>query len=127
MSGDLVEIESSEDFAATLARVTSAIESHGMSIFARIDHAAGARSVGLSMPETIVLFYGNPKGGTPIMLEKPQAALDLPLRVLLREENGKVFVAFHPAATMLAWAGVPQAMAAKLAPAQQVIVDALKT
>ena len=124
---DLVELESPDAFAPTLERIANAIESHGMTIFARVDHAAGARSVGLAMPPTIVLLYGNPKGGTPLMLAAPQAALDLPLRVLVRErEDGKAVIAFHPAAPMLKHAGVPDQLASKLDPAQAILVAALK-
>jgi uncharacterized protein (DUF302 family) len=123
---DLVELESADNFTATLERITHAIESHGMTIFASIDHAAGARTVGLVMPQTIVLLYGNPKGGTPLMLAAPQAALDLPLRVLVRErEDGKAVVAFHPAMPMLKHAGVPDALASKLDPAQAILTAAL--
>jgi len=124
---DLVELESPDAFAPTLERIANAIESHGLTVLARVDHAAGARAVGLAMPSTIVLFYGNPKGGTPLMLAAPQAALDLPLRVLVRErEDGKAIVAFHPAAPMLKRAGVPDALTSKLDPAQAILAAALK-
>jgi uncharacterized protein (DUF302 family) len=124
---DLVELESPDAFAPTLERIANAIESHGMTIFARVDHAAGARAVGLAMPPTIVLLYGNPKGGTPLMLAAPQVALDLPVRVLVRErEDGKAVVAFHPAAPMLKRAGVPDALASRLDPAQAILVEATR-
>jgi len=113
-------------FVPTLARLTDAIEAAGMRIFARIDHAAAAKEAGLSMPPTTVLLYGNPKGGTPLMLASPAAALDLPLRVLVREDaQGRSFVSFHPVVAMLVKAGVPEPLAARLAPAQQLLVDAL--
>ena len=77
-------------FDATLARLTEAIGRAGLILFARIDHSAGAREVGLAMPPTTVLIYGHPKGGTPLMLASPFVALDLPLRVLVRErEDGE--------------------------------------
>ena len=78
------------------------------------------------MPPTTVLIYGNPKGGTPVMLEAPVAALDLPLRVLVRERpDGQVVAAFRPIAATLAQAGVPEPLRHRLDPAQSLLLDAL--
>src|ERR1700748_2098343 len=89
MSTDPVEYLSDQDFAATLAHLVQRIEGAGMTVFAKIDHAAGAHSAGMEMPPTVVRLSGNPKGGTPIMQAVPQTALDLPLRVLVREDADK--------------------------------------
>lgn len=124
---DLVELVSPVAFGPTLIRLTDAIAAAGMTIFARIDHAAGARAAGMAMPPTEVLIYGNPKGGTPLMQAAPHAALDLPLRVLVREAaDGRTRVAFHPIAAVLQRAGVPEALASRLEPAQRVLVEALR-
>jgi uncharacterized protein (DUF302 family) len=124
---DPIEYVSAVPFAPTLARLVAAIEKAGMTIFARIDHAAGAREVGMEMPPTTVLLYGNPKGGTLLMLAAPLAALDLPLRVLLREAaDGRALVSFHSAAPMLRQAGVPEALAVRLEPAQRLLVEAIR-
>jgi uncharacterized protein (DUF302 family) len=124
--GALTEIASPFGFEATLARITEAIEAAKLTIFARIDHAANAREVGLTMPPTTVLVYGAAKGGTPVMLAAPQSALDLPLRVLVSETASGTLVAFHPAAPMLLNAGVPETLAHRLDPAQQLVLAALK-
>ena len=122
----LVERESSLPFAATLDRVAAAIEAAGLRVFARIDHAAAAREVGLLMPPTTVVIYGNPVGGTPVMLAAPEAALDLPLHVLVREdERGRAIVTFRPIAAVLQAAGVPEELAKRLVPAQTLLLDAL--
>jgi uncharacterized protein (DUF302 family) len=122
---DVVEHVSAMDFTTTLARLKAAIEGAGMTVFAAIDHAAGAASVGLAMPPTTVLLYGNPKGGTPLMLAAPQVALDLPLRVLVREDaDGTTRVSFHPV-VLLEKAGVPAELAARLEPAQRLLVAAI--
>ena len=98
-----------------------------MQVFARIDHAAAANAVGLAMPPTSVLIYGNAKAGTPIMLETPAAALDLPLRVLVRKDlQGRVWIAFHPVVALLKRAGVAQEVAARLVPAQRLLIDAVR-
>jgi len=98
-----------------------------MTVFARIDHAAGAKEAGMTMPPTVVLLYGNPRGGTPIMLASPLAALDLPLRVLVREDNeGHSLVSFHPIVAVLRGVGIPDELAKRLEPAQRVLIDAIK-
>ena len=124
----VVEYSSALGFEPTLERLLKTIEKAGMIVFARIDHAAGAREVGMEMPPTVVLLYGHPKGGTPIMLVSPLAALDLPLRVLLREnDDGQTLLSFHPIAAMLQQAGVPEELAKRLEPAQRVLVEAIRS
>ena len=123
---NIVEHAVPADFAPTLERVVKAITDAGLMVFARIDHAANARDAGLTMPPTTVLFYGHAKGGTPIMLATPQAALDLPLRVLVRQrEDGKTIIAFHPIASTLRCAGVPEDLASRLDPAQRLLLQAV--
>jgi uncharacterized protein (DUF302 family) len=128
MSANLVTLASPVDFAAALDRVGKSIEAAGLTIFARIDHAAGARSAGLSMPPTVVLIYGAAKGGTPLMLAAPDVALDLPLKVLLRETpEGVTELVFRPIETTLRDAGVPPELAARLNGAQALIAKSLET
>ncbi|HEX3984852.1 MAG TPA: DUF302 domain-containing protein [Acidisoma sp.] len=127
-TGEIVEHLSPLPFEATLDRLESAIAQAGLILFNRVDHRAGAQDVGLEMPPTTVLTYGHPKGGTPVMLAAPLAALDLPLRVLVRvREDGQTAIAFHPIGTELRRSGVPEAMAARLDPAQQLLVKALNS
>jgi len=120
----IAEHVSSLAFAPTVQRLKDAIAKAGM-VFASIDHAAGAREVGMEMPPTVVMLYGNPRGGTPIMLAVPHTALDLPLRVLVREEDGRTIVSFYPVAPMLRAAGVDDALASRLEPAQRILVEAI--
>jgi uncharacterized protein (DUF302 family) len=125
-SQNYLETVSPLPFEPTLDRLMGAIEDANMTVFARIDHAKGAREAGMSMPPTVVLIYGNPKGGTPVMLAAPSTALDLPLRVLVREEAaGQTFVSFRPIAETLVQAGVPDAMAARLELAQRSLIEAI--
>ncbi len=122
-----VELDSPFDYERTVDLIIGAIKSAGLVVLAQLDHAGGAKSVGLAMPPTLVIVYGHPNGGTPIMLAHPRAALDLPLRVLVRREaGGRTRVAYHPVTAMLAASGVPIDMARRLEPAQALIARALQ-
>ncbi|MBV8525411.1 MAG: DUF302 domain-containing protein [Acetobacteraceae bacterium] len=78
------------------------------------------------MPPATVLIYGHAKGGTPIMLAAPQAALDLPLRVLVRQrQDGQTTIAYHPVVPLLCRAGVAPELAARLEPAQRLLIEAI--
>ena len=125
-ASEVIERASSLPFDATVERLVDAITDHGMMVFAHIDHAANARAIGMDMPPTTVLIYGNPKGGTPVMLATPSAALDLPLRVLVRErEDGVALMAFHPIVGMLNRIGVPADAATRLELAEHVLLAAV--
>lgn len=107
-------------FVDTLSRLATAIESAGMTIFCRIDHAAAALAVGLSLPPTVVIVYGSPKGGTPVMAAVPLSALDLPLKVLVYQRaDGRAIIAWHPIGQVLDEAGVEAPLVSALAAAQR--------
>ena len=121
-----MKIQSPYSFADTLGRISAALGGKGFTIFATIDHQAAAQSVGLDMPPTTVLIFGNPRGGTPLMIAAPDFALELPLRVLIREEQGeKTFVTMNDATCLEGKHGLPPRMAEKLAPAELVVANAI--
>lgn len=105
--GDLVEIRSDAGFTETLDRLSEGIAARGLTTFARFDHAANAEAVGLQMPPTTVLVFGNARGGTPLMLQAPRLALDLPLRLLVRQAGDDVLVSYHDPDAVLAAHGLP--------------------
>ena len=79
----------------TLERLQFAVQEQGLMVFALVDHSGEAAKAGLSMPNTKLLIFGSPAGGTPIMLAAPLAALDLPLKVLVWENPaGGSFVSY---------------------------------
>jgi len=120
----VIEHRTTHAFREALETVIGAIAKAGMTVFAEIDHAKAARDSGLSMPETRVIVYGNPKAGTPIMLGTPLTALDLPLRILVRELPGhSSAIAVHPLAEMFEELGVKREVAARFDAVQQAIVD----
>ena len=82
--------------AETLTRLEGVLKTQGMTIFARIDHQAEAARVGLQMRPAQLLIFGNPNGGTPLMVASPTAAIDLPLKALAWEDaNGKVWLSYN--------------------------------
>jgi uncharacterized protein (DUF302 family) len=111
---DLQITLSADDYQQTVARLERELANRGLDVFARVDHAANARAVGLRMPATLVITFGNPLTGTPLMVETPDLALDLPLRVLIRQtDHGVELVSDNPAA-LLERHGLPPASAASL-------------
>lgn len=88
-------IDSRYGFDETLNRLRDAVQAKGMTLFAVIDHREAAQKAGLDMQPATVLVFGTPKAGTPLMLKDPSFALQLPLKVLVTEENGRVKVVFN--------------------------------
>ena len=87
--------ESTASVTETADRLVSAAESAGATVFARVDHAAGAQAVGEELPPTMLVIFGNPKIGTPILQADRRAGLDLPLRVLIWEEDGTTMLGYE--------------------------------
>src|SRR5512143_1190619 len=77
--GTVVTKPSKYSVLETIGRIEGAVTAKGMQIFARIDHGGEAKKVGLAMRPTELLIFGNPKGGTALMVAKPTAAIDLPM------------------------------------------------
>ena len=117
MIGDVVSIvalSSPYDFATTLGRLEDELAGRGIEVFARIDHAANAAAAGLSMPPATVVVFGNARAGTPLMLDAPLLALDLPLRILVRQGEDGVVVAYHEPVALLGEHGLAPERAAAL-------------
>ncbi len=82
----LVTLRSSHAFADTARRLESTLDRRGLITFARIDHAVGAKAEGLDLPPTLLLIFGNSRGGAPLMQAQRSVGLDLPLKVLVWED-----------------------------------------
>jgi uncharacterized protein (DUF302 family) len=94
---DLVTLPSAHGATGTVGRLKALLAQKGIEVFAHIDHATAARRVGLPLRPTQVLIFGNPQAGTPLMQSQQTIGLDLPLRVLVWEdEAGKVWLTYHP-------------------------------
>jgi uncharacterized protein (DUF302 family) len=79
----VVTKRSASSYDETVAGLVGAIESRGLTVFARIDHAAGAREAGLELADEKVVLFGNPRAGTPLMQSDPRIGVELPLRILV--------------------------------------------
>ena len=96
VSDGLITVESGFAVPETIDRLAAAVVRAGLLVFARIDHGKGAREAGLELGPTELLIFGHPKGGTPLMLESPQAGIDLPFKALSWEdEDGRVWLAWN--------------------------------
>jgi uncharacterized protein (DUF302 family) len=102
--------------AETLDRLSILLKERGIKIFARIDFSADAAWEGLSMLPQQQLIFGNPKAGTPLMLENPTAALDLPIRAICWEDpTGKTWLAYNDPAYTIQRHGLPENLTDNLA------------
>jgi uncharacterized protein (DUF302 family) len=80
----------------TVEKLKNILQSKGVTLFALVDHSGEAEKVGMKMPPTKLLIFGNPKGGTPLMLAAPSIAIDLPLKILVWQDSaGKVWVSYN--------------------------------
>jgi uncharacterized protein (DUF302 family) len=123
----VVSKPSSYPVADTVGRLEETVRSKGLAIFARIDHAAGARSVGLTMQDEELLVFGNPRAGTPLMVARPLVGLDLPLRVLVwRDAQGRVWVSYDESAFIARRFGLPDGLEKNIAGVPALIDAALK-
>jgi uncharacterized protein (DUF302 family) len=108
----LTTIKSSHSPQETMKRLEAAVTAKGLTVFARIDHAAGAIAAGLSLRPTEVLIFGNAKGGTPLMEAVQTVGIDLPLKTLVWQDgSGETWLAYNDPAWLAARHGVSGAEA----------------
>ena len=92
----VARLASQHSVAQTVAKLEAMLIAKNVKLFAIVDHSGEAERAGLKMPNTKLLIFGSPKAGTPLMLAAPSAALDLPLKILVAEDNeGKVWVSYN--------------------------------
>jgi uncharacterized protein (DUF302 family) len=92
----MVHIPTSHSVEGVLEKLQTILKTKGIPVFALIDHSGEAAKVGMEMRPTKLLIFGNPKGGTPLMLAAPTIAIDLPLKILIWEDDqGKTRVTYN--------------------------------
>ena len=123
----VVTTHSNYSVADTIKRIENAVTAKGMQIFARIDHSGEAKKAGLAMRPTELLIFGNPKGGTALMVAKPTAAIDLPMKALAWEdEDGNVWLTYNDPELLHERHGVPTELTSKLEPVGKLLQAAVE-
>jgi uncharacterized protein (DUF302 family)/uncharacterized membrane protein YidH (DUF202 family) len=117
----LVNIPSNHSVDDTVVKLQSILDAKHVTIFALVDHSGEAQKAGFSMRPTKLFIFGNPKGGTPVMLAAPTSAIDLPLKLLVWEDTqGKVWISYNALAYLQQRHSIPPDVLANLA-----VVEAL--
>jgi uncharacterized protein (DUF302 family) len=92
----IIAIPSGHSVEVTVDRLQKLLHDKGVTLFALVDHSGEAEKAGLKMPPTKLLIFGSPKSGTPLMLHAPSVAIDLPLKILVSEDNqGAVWISYN--------------------------------
>ena len=92
----IVEIRAQHSVDQTVGKLIAILQAKGVKLFALVEHSGEAEKAGMQMPTTKLLIFGNPKAGTPLMLASPSIAIDLPLKILVREdEAGQVWISYN--------------------------------
>lgn len=122
----LVVVRSPHSAADTASRLVAAVQARGLKLFARIDHAAGAATIGTTLRPTEVFIFGNPQGGTPLLECAQTAGIDLPLKALVwQDDKGQVWFGYNDLAWMAARHGASScAVVPNLAKALAGLADA---
>jgi uncharacterized protein (DUF302 family) len=95
MSEELKTLRVHGSVAEATTRLRKLLERRGVAVLATIDHTAGARAAGLALADEVVVFFGDPAVGTGVMQDDPKAGIDLPLRMLLWEDNGSTYISYR--------------------------------
>jgi uncharacterized protein (DUF302 family) len=122
----LIAVKSAHAPKETLDRLERLVKEKGMTVFTRVDHAAGAAKIGKTLRPTELLIFGNPQGGTPLMECAQSAGIDLPMKALAwQDESGQVWLGYNDPVWIAQRHGVPEcAAAANLKKALAGFVDA---
>lgn len=112
----LLQVASPRSVSATLMKLRTILEAHGVKIFTTIDHSGEAERAGFKMRPTQLLIFGSPKSGTPLMLAAPTSAIDLPLKALVWEDSsGKVWISYNSPSYLKQRHNIPDDLIANIA------------
>jgi len=123
----ILNVHSPYSVPETVQRLAVVLAGKGIPVLARINHSAGAISVGLTMKPTELLIFGNAKAGTPLMQAAPTTALDLPLKALVWEDtDGVVWVSYNSPEYLRQRHGFPQELVANIAGIRGIVEAAVQ-
>ena len=109
----------------TISRIEDILREKGIKLFVVVDHSGDAERAGLTMPPTKLVIFGNAKAGTPLMLETPGVALDLPLKILVsQEQDGSVWLSYNTTAYLQQRHGFSAALMANIAAVELIAAKA---
>ena len=112
----IIDQPSQHSVEQTVERLTALLHAKGVTLFALVDHSGEAAKVGMKLPPTKLLIFGNPKAGTPLMLAAPSVAIDLPLKILVWEDaQGRACLSYNSSAYLKERHGVPPALLPNIA------------
>jgi uncharacterized protein (DUF302 family) len=128
MAGNgLLQVASPHTVSETLQRLESILAQRGVQVFALIDHSGEAEKAGMKMRPTKLAIFGNPKGGTPLMVAAPTLAIDLPLKALVWEdEGGKVWITYNSPEYLQQRHGVPEDLIKNIAVVGALVAKAVE-
>ena len=116
LKNGLTSIASAHSVEETVVKLKGILAAKGVTLFAVVDHSGEAAKAGMQMPNTKLVIFGSPKAGTPVMLAAPSIAIDLPLKILVAEdEAGKVWISYNSAQYLAERHGVPEELMKNLA------------
>lgn len=111
----LTSIRSRHSVDDTVINIVSFLREKKIKLFAVIDHSGEAKAAGLNMPPTRLLILGNPKAGTPLMLASPSSAIDLPLKLLVaQDDKGAVWISYNSADYLAKRHSIPESLLANI-------------
>ena len=121
----IVDRPSNHSVSETVARLKNILEAKGVTLFALVDHSGEAEKVRMKMPDTKLLIFGSPKAGTPLMLAAPSIAIDLPLKILVwQDDEGKVWISYNSPEYLKERYGLPQELLQNIAVVEQLAENA---
>ena len=116
MQDGIQSITSRHSVDDVVSRLQAILLEKNIQLFALVDHSGEARAVGLDMPPTKLVIFGNPRGGTPLMQAAPSTALDLPLKILVAQQaNGQTLLSWNSPAWLQQRHGFPKELQANIA------------